>query len=104
MVPVTTPHDLKNEGRDSAPAPMTQLVRFIAESFHVKVPGSTAPLASFLPPPPPPPNQPCMPPPPPSLPDLRGARCFMELRLMPTPAEVGGLEGCSCNEDNDDVS
>lgn len=84
MVPVTTPHDLKNEGRDNAPAPTTQLVRFMAESFHDKVPASTAPLASFLPPPPSPPspNQPCMPPPPPppSLPDLRGARCFMELK------------------------
>ena len=42
-VPVTTPHDLKNDGRDSAPAPITQLVRFIAASFQVTVPGSGAP-------------------------------------------------------------
>jgi len=36
--PVTTPHDLKKEGSDNAPAPITQFVRFSAASLKDTVP------------------------------------------------------------------
>ena len=93
-VPVTTPHDLKNEGSDRAPAPMTQLVRFIAASLHDNEVASSPPPPPPKPPPPPPVAFLAPPPPTPSFqsPDRRGVRCFSELRLLiPTVLTTGGL-------------